>query len=209
MMEEKLVQLRYMVVTALFVNYKLSEDPIMRSTFDELLKPLAIKELKGFMLLLTKTPRKFRSVLELVSDVVDEITKARFDDKASQTVVEVLQIKCQALMDFATKEIAQTNFDDEIIFLASLDLGKLKEKDGLLFDNRELFIINHIGFKTLLSLYNEEPFLFKKRVNDALNLYETEVFNQNNLLSSKSKKHSLEDVNRPQIIESLANDKRI
>jgi len=208
-MEEKLVQLRYMVVTALFVNYKLSEDPIMRSTLDELLKPLAIKELKGFMLLLTKTPRKFRSVLELVSDVVDEMIKSRFDDKTSQTVVKNLQTKCQALIDFATKELAGTSFDDEISFLLSLDLGKLKEKDALLFDNRELFIINHIGFKTLLSLNNDEPFLFEKRVTDALNLYETEIFNQQNLLSTKSKKHSLEDVNRPQMVESLANDKRI
>lgn len=208
-MEEKLVQLRYMVVTALFVNYKLSEDPIMRSTLDELLKPLAIKELKGFMLLLTKTPRKFRSVLELVSDVVDEIIKSRFDTQASQSILQNLQTKCGALIDFATKKISQTSFDDEISFLLSLDLGKLKEKEGLLFDNRELFIINHIGFKTLLNLYNEEPFLFEKRVTDALNLYETEIFNHNNLLSTKTKKHSLEDVNRPQIVESLANDKRI
>ena len=48
-----------------------------------------------------------------------------------------------------------------------------------------------------------------KLYSDALNLFETEIFNQNNLLSAKTKKHSLEDVNRPQIVESLANDKRI
>jgi len=207
-MDEKLVQLRYMVVTALFVNYKLSEDPIMRSTLDELLKPLVIKELKGFMLLLTKTPRKFRSVLELVSDVVDEIIKARFDSSTTQNIVTTLQNKFDALMTFASTQVAQSPFDDEIAFLNSLDVSKLKEKESTLFDKTELFIINHVSFKTLLSLHNDDPFLFTKRVSDALNLYETENFKLTHMISAKNKKQSLEDVNRPEIVESLAHDKR-
>jgi len=207
-MDEKLVQLRYMVVTALFVNYKLNEDPIIRSTFDELLKPLVIKEVKGFMLLLTKTPRKFRSVLELVSDVVDEIIKNRFDNSTTNTVVQNLQNKFDALTSFASKELSKSSFSDEIAFLASLDVSKLKEKDKLLFDNTELFIINHLGFKTLLNLHSDDPFLFDKRVIDALNLYEAENFRQQHQIEASHKKKTLEDVNRPQMIESLADDKR-
>ena len=207
-MEDKLVQLRYMVVTALFVNYKLSEDPIMRSTLDELLKPLVIKELKGFMLLLTKTPRKFRSVLELVSDVVDEIIKARFDNAHTQTLVTTLENKFDALLTFASSQLSQSSFDNEGDFLNDLDLAKLKEKEGALFDKIELFIINHLGLKTLLFLHSDDPYLFAKRISDALNLYETENFKLTHSISAKNKKHSLEDVNRPEMVESLANDKR-
>jgi hypothetical protein len=208
-MEEKLVQLRHMVVTALFVNYKLSEDPIMRSTLDELLKPLVITELKSFMLLLTKTPRKFRSVLELVSDVVEEIVKGRFDTQEQNSVVKALQTKFDALIDFAHKEITQSSFSDEIEFLSSLDVAKLKEKDALLFSHQELYIINKNGFKALLLLHKDEPFLFQKRVMDALTAYQMETFAQNNVLSSQNKKTALEDVNRPEIIETLADDKRV
>ena len=208
-MEEKLVQLRHMVVTALFVNYKLSEDPIMRSTLDELLKPLIITELKSFMLLLTKTPRKFRSVLELVSDVVEEIVKSRFDVQEQSSIVKHLQAKFDALIDFAHKEISKSSFSDEIEFLSSLEIAKLKEKEDLLFNHQELYIINTVGFKPLLLLHKDEPFLFEKRIMDALTQYQMETFAQNNVLSSQNKKLTLEDVNRPEIIEALADDKRI
>ncbi len=208
-MEDKQVQLRYMVITALFVNYKLSEDPIMRSTLDELLKPLAIKELKGFMLLLTKTPRKFRSVLELVADVVGEIQKSRFDQHKSHDFIVALHSKFEALLSFAKTEISGSSFDTEIEFLKTLDITKLKEKESPLFDKRELYVIENIGFISLISLFNDDPFLFEKRILDALYLYETEVFNVQHALSSGKKNRILEDVNRPEIVEALAHDKRV
>lgn len=208
-MEDKLVQLRHMVVTALFVNYKLSEDPIMRSTLDELLKALVVKELKSFMLLLTKTPRKFRSVLELVSDVVDEIVKNRFDSKEQNIQVKALQKKFDALLTFAHGQMKQSAFDDEISYLSSLDVTKLKEKEELLFNHTELFILEKVSFKTLLSLHKDDPYLFEKRITDALLQYQMQTFSQENILSKPNKKQNLEDVNRPQIIESLAHDKRV
>lgn len=208
-MEDKLVQLRYMVITALFVNYKLSEDPIMRSTLDELLKPLAIKELKGFMLLLTKTPRKFRSVLELVADVVEEIQKSRFDQHKSHDFIVGLHSKLEALLSFAKTEISGSSFDTEIAFLKTLDITKLKEKESSLFDKRELYVIENIGFISLISLFNDDPYLFEKRILDALYLYDTEAFNTQHSLSSGKKNRTLEDVNRPEIVEALAHDKRV
>ena len=208
-MEDKLVQLRYMVITALFVNYKLSEDPIMRSTLDELLKPLAIKELKGFMLLLTKTPRKFRSVLELVADVVEEIQKSRFDQHKSHNFIVGLHSKLEALLSFAKTEISGSSFDTEIAFLKTLDITKLKEKESSLFDKRELYVIENIGFISLISLFNDDPYLFEKRILDALYLYDTEAFNTQHSLSSGKKNRTLEDVNRPEIVEALAHDKRV
>ncbi len=208
-MEEKLLQLRHMVVTALFVNYKLSEDPIMRSTLDELLKPLVITELKSFMLLLTKTPRKFRSVLELVSDVVEEIVKNRFDKSEQHSVVTSMQNKFDALITFAQKQISQSSFDNEIDFLSSLDVTKLKEKEDLLFNHQELYIIDKAGFKPLLLLHGDDPFLFEKRIIELLSQYQLESFAQNNLISQKTQKRTLEDVNRPEIVEALAHDKRI
>ena len=208
-MDEKLSQVRGMVVTALFVNYKLDEDPIMRSTLVELLKPLAIKELKTFMLALTKTPRKYRSVLELVSDVVDETVKKRFDSKITDATVKALQTKFDALISFASTQISNSNFDNETDYLNSLDIHKLKEKDQPLFSEKELFVIHNITFKTLIMLHNDDPFIFEKRIVDAITLFDNQEFAKHNLISASKPKQAIENVNEPEIIEALAHDKRI
>jgi hypothetical protein len=208
-MDEKLSQVRGMVVTALFVNYKLDEDPIMRSTIVELLKPLAIKELKTFMLTLTKTPRNYRSVLELVSDVVDETVKKRFDTKVTNTTVKALQTKFDALINFASTQISNSSFDNETAYLNSLDVKKLKEKDHPLFSEKELFVIDNITFKTLLMLHSDDPFIFEKRIVDAIALFDNQEFAKHNLISASKPKQAIENVNEPEIIEALAHDKRV
>ncbi len=181
-MDEKLTQLRYMVITAIFVNYKLDEDPIMRSTLDELLKPLVVKELKSFMLMLTQTPRNFRSVLELVADVVNELVRKRFDPKLSKQVADRMQKKLRALMGFASQAIKASEYDSEISYLKGLDLHKLKEKDQPLFSPMELFIIEELGFDKLLTIFDDDPYLFEKRISEALYTYQMQQFKEGNPL---------------------------
>ena len=163
--DQTLQNARFELISALFINFKIEENTILRSTYDEILKPLQLKELKTFMLLLSQTNRNYRSTLELVSDVVAQTVRKRIDQNQLREKTELLEKKFQAIMSLASIAIQKSDYATELDFLAQAEIEKFTSSDKKpLFLPDELELIQEIGFMTLVRLSIDDVFLFQQRV---------------------------------------------